>query len=315
MSEGPYRVLVAPEVPPHIAGAVRSGGGTVVGPGQGAQGLIWLSGPERLPQVLTSERELRWCQLPVAGVEKFFAEGVIGADLRPDLAWACAKGSYAKPVAEHALALTLALLRALPERAKARTWGKQAGETLFGARVTLVGGGGITTELLHLLEPFGVSTTVVRRRAQGSAVPPLPGSPRVVGTDQLAHALQGARVVVLALSLTPESEGLIGSEELSAMGPEAFLVNVARGRHVVTPALVDALTAGRIAGAALDVTDPEPLPDGHPLWSLGNCLITPHSADTAEMVAPLLAERARENTARARQGLALLGAVDPAAGY
>ena len=99
------------------------------------------------------------------------------------------------------------------------------------------------------------------------------------------------------------------------MDERAWLVNVARGRHVDTGALVAALRAGSVAGAALDVTDPEPLPDGHPLWELPTCIITPHTADTIEMVVPLLAERIATNVARFASGEVLVGQVDPAAGY
>ncbi len=99
------------------------------------------------------------------------------------------------------------------------------------------------------------------------------------------------------------------------MDETAWLVNVARGGHVDTDALVSALTGGTIAGAALDVTDPEPLPDGHPLWDIPNCIITPHTADTIEMVRPLLAERIRTNVGRFAAGQDLVGLVDPEAGY
>ena len=99
------------------------------------------------------------------------------------------------------------------------------------------------------------------------------------------------------------------------MREDAWLVNVARGRHVDTPALVKALREDRIGGAALDVTDPEPLPDGHPLWTMPNCLVTPHSADTPEMCRPLLAERIRQNVERFASGRPLVGTVDLVAGY
>src|SRR5205085_8077075 len=118
----------------------------------------------------------------------------------------------------------------------------------------------------------------------------------------------------LALALTPETTGIIGAGELALMDGDAWLVNVARGPHVVTDALVEALQSRQIGGAALDVTDPEPLPDGHPLWDLDNCLITPHTADTPEMTAPLLAERVRENVGRLARGEQLIGLVDPALG-
>ena len=87
--------------------------------------------------------------------------------------------------------------------------------------------------------------------------------------------MPGADLVVVALALTPDTEGIISASEFELMEPHAWLVNVARGRHVVTDDLVAALREGVIGGAGLDVTDPEPLPDGHPLWSLPNCIITP----------------------------------------
>ena len=141
------------------------------------------------------------------------------------------------------------------------------------------------------------------------------GAERTVGTDRLAEALAGARAVVLALALTPQTRGLIGRAELAAMEPDAWLVNVARGELVDTAALVDALQRGVIGGAALDVTDPEPLPDGHPLWDLPNCLITPHTADTPEMIEFLLARRIAENVRRLAAGQELVGLMDPALGY
>ena len=99
------------------------------------------------------------------------------------------------------------------------------------------------------------------------------------------------------------------------MRPDAWLVNVARGRHVDTGALVDALRSRSIGGAALDVTDPEPLPGGHPLWDLDNAIITPHTADTPQMIQQMLAARIGRNVAAFAAGLLLEGLVDPAAGY
>jgi phosphoglycerate dehydrogenase-like enzyme len=131
----------------------------------------------------------------------------------------------------------------------------------------------------------------------------------------LTAALSDARVVFLALALTPATEHVIGTAQFAAMRPDSWLVNVARGRHVDTDALVTALREGQIAGAGLDVTDPEPLPDGHPLWELENCVITPHTADTLEMVMPLLARRITENVQRFAAGEPLVGLVDPTVGY
>ena len=247
---------------------------------------------------------IRWVQLPLAGVEAF---GDLFADGRR---WTCAKGAYAEPVAEHALALGLAGLRLLPARARATRWGPPAGASLMDGRVTVLGGGGITGALLALLAPFRAEVTVVRRSAR-----PLAGAARVVGPDRLHAALAGAQLVVLALAMTPETTGIVGAAELAAMAPGSWLVNVARGAHVVTEDLVAALRAGAIGGAALDVTDPEPLPPGHPLWGLDNCLITPHTANTWHMAEPLFAERVGVNVARYLRGEPLIGLVDPALGY
>jgi phosphoglycerate dehydrogenase-like enzyme len=136
-----------------------------------------------------------------------------------------------------------------------------------------------------------------------------------VSPDHLHEALAGADVVVVALALTPETRGMVDARALEAMEEHAWLVNVGRGGQVVTDDLVAALRAGTIGGAALDVTDPEPLPDGHPLWALPNCIITPHTANTLDMVVPQLSERIRENVRRFAAGEPLVGLVDPDLGY
>ena len=290
---------------PALAGAVEGGGGRMAPPDE-AEGLVWTSmfDATGLPELLAAAPGIRWVQLPVAGVEAF--DGLFADGRR----WTCAKGAYAEPVAEHALALGLAGLRLLATRARATEWGPSAGASLMDGRVTVLGGGGITEALLALLAPFRADVTVVRRSAR-----PLAGAARVVGPDRLHDAVGDAQLVVLALALTPETVGIVAAPELAAMAPGAWLVNVARGAHVVTDDLVAALRAGTIGGAALDVTDPEPLPAGHPLWQLDNCLVTPHVADTWAMAEPLLARRVRENVERYRTGRPLLGVVDPDLGY
>jgi len=103
--------------------------------------------------------------------------------------------------------------------------------------------------------------------------------------------------------------------QFARMKSTAWIVNVARGRHIDTDALVDALDRNVIGGAALDVTDPEPLPDGHPLWALPNCIVTPHVANTREMGRVVLARRVTENVRRFGAGEPLLGLVDVELGY
>ncbi len=302
------RVAIGPFPSDFATDAVREGGGTVVDLADGPDSLVWLdpSDVDGLTGWIRQVPDARWVQLPFAGVERVAEAGL----LDEARIWTCAKGAYAEPVAEHALTLALAGLRHLPARIEAKSWGIPAGTSLYDQNVTIVGGGGIATSLLEQLAPFRVKATVVRRRAD-----PVPGAARVVPMDSLHDVLADALVVVLALALTPETTGVIGAPELDVMGEGSWLVNVARGRHVRTDALVDALTAGSIGGAALDVTDPEPLPDGHPLWDLPNCIVTPHTADTIEMVIPLLADRIRTNVQRLGAGEPLVGLVDAAAGY
>jgi phosphoglycerate dehydrogenase-like enzyme len=286
---------------------VRAGGGEPAETGSASDGHVWLApaDTEGLRDALTST-QARWVQLSSAGVELILAAGLLDTDRQ----WTCAKGSYAEPVAEHALTLALAGLRILRERVEARSWGKHGGNTLYDEPVTLLGGGGITRSLLTLLAPFRVTATVVRRDPD-----PVPGAARTLPDSMLAGALSDARVVFLALALTPQTERIIGAAQLAAMRPDAWLVNVARGRHVDTDALVAALDRGQLGGAALDVTDPEPLPDGHPLWAQPRCIITPHTADTPEMTRRPLALRIRENVARFATGEPLVGLIDPVAGY
>ena len=290
---------------PVVAEAIIGAGGELVEVDE-AEALVWTDPTDAgaLAELLGGQPGVHWVQLPFAGVDRFaglFDDGRL---------WTSTKGAYSEPVAEHALALCLAGLRQLPVRARAREWGEQGGLRLAGAKVTIVGGGGITEALLRLLVPFDVDSTVVRRRVGAVA-----GASTVVGPEDLHAALAGARLVVLALALTPETAGVIGAPELGRMAEDAWLVNVARGAHVVTDDLVVALRSGAIGGAALDVTDPEPLPAGHPLWDLDNCLITPHTANTWEMAEPLFAARVGENVARYQRNEPLLGVVDPTLGY
>ncbi|MDP8978643.1 MAG: D-isomer specific 2-hydroxyacid dehydrogenase family protein [Actinomycetota bacterium] len=307
MSRPPLVAVAPPDSRDWIHRAVVDGGGRLVDLTE-AQALVWTAGrdPDGLREAVAAAPQLRWVQLPWAGVEPFAAAGVF--DERRT--WTSGKGVYAQPVAEHALALALAGLREIKRFATATSWTDQAGISLVGGRVTVFGGGGIARELLGLLRPFGCRVTVVRRHPGD-----MDGADRVLSFEERYEALRGADAIVLALALTPETRGLMTDIEFELMEPHAWLVNVARGEHVATGDLVNALREDVIGGAALDVTDPEPLPDGHPLWSLPNCLITPHTANTDDMAQPLLSRRISENVARFAEGRELVGPVDPQLGY
>lgn len=301
------RIAVAPDTSPAwISEAVLAGGGIISNPSD-ATAAVWTAARDAdgLKAFVDANDHLEWIQVPFAGVERFLP---VIDDSR---IWTCGKGVYAEPVAEHALALALAGLRNVAEYARARTWTGPVGRNLLGASVTIVGGGGITESLIRLLTPFYCSITVVRRTVEH-----IEGADIVVGTENLVDALVGADVVFLALSLTPDTVGLIGRPEFELMESHAWIINVARGGHIVTDDLVWALQNGIIGGAAIDVTDPsEPLPDDHPLWGLPNCIITPHVGNTPEMAVPLLSERITANVQRYITGDELIGLVDVRHGY
>lgn len=300
------RIAVAPEGSPSwVTDAVVAGGGHVV-PLAEAEGLVWAAPrePDALERVLHQHDHLEWVQLPFAGIEQYVHL------VDDDRLWTCGKGVYAEPVAELALTLALAGMRGVGQYARASGWSKPRGTNLLGANVTILGGGGITESLIRLLTPFDCRITVVRNR-----VSEMDGVDEVLEADRYIDALAGADLVVLALALTPETEGMLSRNEFELMEDHAWVVNVARGRHIVTDDLVWALQNGVIGGAGLDVTDPEPLPESHPLWSLPNCIITPHVGNTPEMAVPLLSERITANVRRFGSGQDLLGPVHVDLGY
>ncbi|PPF47173.1 hydroxyacid dehydrogenase [Pseudoclavibacter sp. AY1F1] len=290
--------------------AVVSSGGTLVELGPETRGIVYLSASkvQGLIDALEANPQVTWVQLPFAGIDNFAAK------LRPyaerGVVFTSAKGAYAEPVAEHALALTLALLREFPRRLAARTWEKSSGTSLYGRHVVIVGAGGIALELLDLLSPFRVTTTIVRASDR-----PVDGADRTVTADRFDEVLPQADVVVLAAAATAQTRGLINEERLRAMKESAVLVNIARGPLVDPAALQAALEGSWIAGAGIDVTSPEPLPDGHPLWTTPRLIITPHTADTPQMVRPLLQERVRRNIEAFVSTGRFVGVADPIKGY
>ena len=310
------RLAIGPEAAREwFAPAILAGGGEVVEPPD-AEALLWAApdDPEGLRRTLVDHgAHLRWVQLPWAGIEPYL-DVLDAGEGATDRIWTCGKGVYAEPVAELALTLALAGLRGLDRYARSRRWREhgELGRNLRGATVGILGAGGITEVLLRLLSPFGCEVTVARHRPA-----PVPGAVRVLGSTsaEIDEAVAGADLVVLALALTPETTGIIDARRLRLLHEGSVLVNVARGAHVVTDDLVAALREHHILAAGLDVTDPEPLPEGHPLWSLPNCIVTPHVGNTSRMAIPLLAERITANVARWTADEELLGRVEPRLGY
>jgi len=300
------KVSILPKSFPDYENAVIDSGCQLSEINESVGALIWTSyaDPAGLAKTIADNPQLEFVQLPFAGVDAF--KDVIKLPVR----FACAKGSYREPVAEHALMLAMALGRVLAERVTARSWGRKYADSLYDANVLIVGGGGITEELIKLLSQFRSQITVVRNRDL-----PLDGATKVVTLEKLEEELPRADWVILACSLTDKTHHLMNLDRLKLMKPSAYLVNIARGPVIVTDDLVQALNGGIIAGAGVDVTDPEPLPDGHPLWEAKNVIITPHTADTNAQVIRMFSLRIRENLAAYQGKGDWVGLVDPTLGY
>jgi phosphoglycerate dehydrogenase-like enzyme len=301
------RIAVGPPGSPGWASDAVVAGGCEVVDIADANGLIWVDYQQSgaLGEVLDKQPNIEWVQLPYAGIEEYLPY------ISDDRLWTSAKGGvYSGPVAELAIALLLGGMRNTYGYARKKQWSEDAGRTIIGSRITVLGGGGIAQTIIDMLQPFDCHITVVRRHVQ-----PMRGVATVVDADHLVDALTNADSVVMAMALTEETTAMIGRTELEAMSSHAWVVNVGRGKHIDTDALVWALQNNVIGGAALDVTDPEPLPPGHPLWSLDNCVITPHVGNTADMVPALLGQRITANVKLFAAGQPLLGVVDPTLGY
>jgi phosphoglycerate dehydrogenase-like enzyme len=210
---------------------------------------------ERLPR-------LRLVQLLTAGAEAWIGE------LPDGVALSDCRGAHGGATAEWVVAVLLGVYRHLPRFAHAQAegrWDHHQTEELAGKRVLVVGAGDVAEHLVRRLAPFDVATTLVGRRARDG----------VHGIDEVTDLLPDHDACVVIVPLTGATRGLVDAAFLAAMPDGAVLVNAARGPVADTAALTAELASGRLR-AALDVTDPEPLPDGHPLWSAPGLLLTPH---------------------------------------
>lgn len=204
-----------------------------------------------------------------------------------------ASGIHAPGIAEQVLGSILTFARRLHharDLQSDRTWNHYHAGELQGSTVTVVGMGSIGTAVVERLDGFGVKTIAVRHSPEKSTP-----TDSVVGYDQLHDALAETDYLVLACPLTDTTRGLVGSAEFATLDPNSVIVNVSRGPVVDSDALVAALRTDTIGGAALDVTDPEPLPSDHPLWGLEDCLITPHVGGSTPEHWPRMADLLAQN--------------------
>jgi len=259
---------------------------------------------------------LRWIHSTAVGVGGLLPPDVVESPVTVTNS----RGVHSEAIAEHAIALMLALRRRLhvaAARQAAHEWAQteisnERVPTLTRSRLLVVGLGSIGERVATFAAALGFRVTGVRRRLDR---PVPPGVDEVVGAEELHRVLGQADVVLLALPRTTSTRALFGAREFELMRPSAVFVNVARGRLIDEAALVAALEAKQIAGAGLDAFEQEPLPADHPLWRLPNVLITPHTAAFAgEYWAPVV-DLFLENMARYRDGRPLVNVVDKAFGY
>ena len=267
-------------------------------------------------ELLAAGRDIRWIQAYSAGVERCVS---VPAVRERDVLLTNMQRVAGPVMAEHVVAMMLAFARGLhfyiPERMAARWTAERPASvrmlTLEGKTLLVVGLGGIGTEVARRAHALGMRVTAIRASGrEGPEFVAYIGLP-----DELRKLAGEADFIVNTTPLTPATTGLFDAGFFSAAKPGAFFVNVGRGRSVVQAALVAALKSGRLAGAGLDVTDPEPLPAESPLWQMQNVIITPHVSADSDLGNEARFAIAIENLRRYVAGERMLSVVDVARGY
>lgn len=268
------------------------------------------------PEFMKKATNLRWVQVMSAGVDRYLKnEPLMENDA---VVLTNYRAVHGPAIADHAMGMLLSLTRNLHYyrvKQSEENWSRGKvpvkAVALDGKTMLVVGVGGIGTEIAKRADAFGMRVIGTRRSDKAS-----PDFIKKVGKPaDLMRMLPEADVVVLAVPLTPETQDLINEEAFKVMKKGSYLVNIARGKVVNMGAMLDALKTGKLAGACLDVTDPEPLTKGHALWGMDNVVITPHVASRSDVTDERRAALLRENLRRFASGEPLLNVVDKKLGY
>jgi phosphoglycerate dehydrogenase-like enzyme len=312
-------------IPPSYVDALRRAfpGDTVLHAVDDEEGLRLIAGADIAfashitPAQLAAASRLQWIHSPAAGVGHLLHPEMI----RRPITITNGRGTSADTMAEHVIAVVLALFRRLPTalaRQAAHVWAQDeiasppGNRTIAGSHALIVGLGAIGAATAVRLNALGAAVTGIRRRPGGAAVP---GVAAIHSRAALHELLPAADIVVLSVPQTAETRALIGEPELGCMKTDAILVNVSRGALIDEGAMARALRSGTLGGAALDVFRDEPLPPDSPMWDVPNLLITPHVSgfrrDHWDAAIALFADNRRRFAA----GQPLLNLVDKSAGY
>jgi phosphoglycerate dehydrogenase-like enzyme len=270
----------------------------------------WHSFSPALKENWGAASSLKWIHVTAAGVSQLMFDELVASDV----VYTNSRGVLSTAIAEFALGFVLDMAKDSQgsfRLQQQQRWQHRTTRKIQGQSALVVGTGSIGREIARLFRAVGMDVDGAGRTSR-------PGDAdfgRIRSSRELAAVVHDYDYVVLAAPLTADTTGLVGAEVLGAMKPSARLINVGRGQLVDTAALTEALTSGSIAGAALDVVDPEPLPEGHPLWDLENVIITPHMCGDTEDYLDDLGQLFVENLKRYRNGEPLDNVVDKALGF
>jgi phosphoglycerate dehydrogenase-like enzyme len=271
--------------------------------------FIWDYRFAQLDSLLPQAPRLRWIQSASVGVEPVISPGLRSSDI----VLTNARGVLDTAMAEYVTGLLLAFAKDLygtMRLQESRQWRPRLTKKLQGQRAAVVGTGAIGRRIAAMLKSLDVEITLVGRRGGND-----PDFGTIVPSDHLAAAAGQVDALILVAPLTPLTRGMVDRTVLAALGPAGYLINVGRGPLVVEADLVDALTSGQLAGAALDVVDTEPLPADSPLWRIPNLVISPHMSGDYEGFAPDLVDMFAVNLRRWLAGEPLNNIVDISLGY
>jgi phosphoglycerate dehydrogenase-like enzyme len=279
---------------------------------------VLLSNPIVPDGILDRAPKLRWVQLTSAGADRLVDSELV---LSGRVSVTTASGIHAIPISEYVIGAMIAFAKGFPHASRSQaknTWQAYMPRELDGATVGVLGLGAIGGRVAELSKALGMRVLAVRRSCERRMTGAEAGEPfadEMFPRSELAAFLGECDYVVLAVPLTAESRHLIGEAELAAMKPGAVIVNIARGAVIDQDALIRALKGGRIGGAALDVTEPEPLPPESEMWGLDNVMLTPHISGGTPHYMDRAIELFCDNLRRHLAGEPLRNVVDPKRGY
>jgi phosphoglycerate dehydrogenase-like enzyme len=265
------------------------------------------------PEVVRAGQRLRWVQVGSAGVENALFPEMMNSQIT----LTNAQRAYAPPIADQALAFMICLSKGLPRLIRRQSQGEWSvppdihPRELQGQTLLIIGFGGIGSNLARRAAACGMRVLATDPKT----IPKPDYVARLARPSEFHALLPEADFVASCVPLTRETTGMIGAREFGMMKHGAYLINMSRGKVVQTDALVAALRSGQLAGAAMDVTDPEPLPPSHPLWQMDNVIITPHMSGRSPGSDRRRFEIFKENLRRFSRGEPLINVVDKQLGY